>query len=64
MSTSEDLGIRNIEQSQEQLVMPGENPLKGSLAVVNHVDLLVLLLQHSTAVVYAVRLVWKAVCLF
>lgn len=60
MSTSENLGTGNIEQSQEQLVRPGENPLNGSLAIVSHVDLCVLL-RHPTAVVYAVHLVCKAI---
>ncbi|XP_036031463.1 LOW QUALITY PROTEIN: fetal and adult testis-expressed transcript protein [Onychomys torridus] len=35
MSIFEDLGTGNIEQSQEQ-TMPGENPLKCLLTIVNH----------------------------
>lgn len=61
MSIFEDLGTGNLEQSQEQSVMPGENPLKCLLAIVNHVGPF-LLLQHPTTIVYAVHLVWKVVC--
>lgn len=48
MSISEDLGTGNFDQSQEQPVMSGENPLKSLLGIVNHVRLLVLLLQHPS----------------
>lgn len=64
MSTSEDLGTGNIAQNQGQPVMPGENLLKCLLTVVNHVGPLTFLLQHPTAIEYAVYLVWKVFVCF